>query len=115
MAGLEQSDLVVGNGTITSFNTSDSIATVAIASVADGAVTVEVPAHSTADIFGIGNTAPPAYSITFDGTAPTVSIVSLSGPFGGVFKAAITLPEPSTGFGPDGLVPGNAATTLTGS
>ncbi|MBO3762560.1 Ig-like domain-containing protein, partial [Ciceribacter sp. L1K22] len=89
--------------------------TVTLTPVADGTVSVTVPAGAFTDGAGNLNTASNTASAIYDAIAPTVTISALSGPTGGEFTATITLSEASTDFTVGDLTMVNATASMTGS
>ena len=73
--GFATEDISVANGTVASLTTPDSIMFMAdIIPTADGAVSVSIAENVAQDTVGNGNLAAEAVMVTFDGTAPTVTI-----------------------------------------
>ncbi|WP_221793391.1 tandem-95 repeat protein [Oceanobacter mangrovi] len=74
VSGFAATDISVTNGTASNLASSDNITfTADITPAADGAVTVNIAAGVATDTGGTANTAATAFSLTYDGTAPTVS------------------------------------------
>lgn len=66
VSGFEQTDIVVGNGAITAFNTSNNtLFTAQITPTTSGAVTVDIAAEVAIDIAGNSNTAATQWSINY--------------------------------------------------
>ncbi|MBO3762579.1 Ig-like domain-containing protein, partial [Ciceribacter sp. L1K22] len=107
-------DLAVVNATAT-LTGSGTTYTVTLTPVADGTVSVTVPAGGFTDGAGNANTASNTASAIYDATAPTVTISALSGPTSGKYTATITLSEASTDFVVGDLTLVNATATMTGS
>ncbi len=77
VAGFNIADIAVSNGNASSFQAvDDKTYTAIITPAADGAVTISVSANVASDEAGNGNLAATPLSITYDATAPTVSIAS---------------------------------------
>ncbi len=75
VTGFVVSDLVTSNGSLANFTSvSASEYTVEISAVADGAVTIQLPAAQVSSVANATqNEASNVYSFTFDGTAPVVT------------------------------------------
>jgi len=111
--GLE--DLVVSNATksdLTSVVT-DSIWTVNITPSADGLVTINMAAGLVNDYAGNTNNVASQYSITYDGTKPTISITSTepNPTKNSTFIATITFSENVTGFVSGNITVSNGSVT----
>jgi len=76
VTGFEQNDVILGNGSISNFSGSGSSYSFDITPSGDGAVTVDIAENVAEDDEGNGNLAAQQFSITYDGTSPTVSISS---------------------------------------
>ena len=79
VTGFAAGDLVVGNGALSAFTAIDATTwTMLVTPGADGAVTVDVPASSASN--GAGTSNPPATQLsrTYDGTAPELTIATVS-------------------------------------
>jgi len=75
VTGLLDSEIVIGNGTISNFSDNGGgNYTFDVTPVADGTVTVDVPANVADDAAGNGNTAATQYSVDVDTTGPGVAI-----------------------------------------
>ncbi|MDD8024447.1 MAG: Ig-like domain-containing protein [Paracoccaceae bacterium] len=107
-------DLSVTNATAT-LTGSDSSYTAVLTPTADGPVTLSVAAGTFTDAAGNPNTASNTVSMTYDGTAPSISIAAFTGPANGVQSAVITLSEPASDFTLSDLSLTNATATLSGS
>jgi len=71
-------DITVSNGALSSFSaTSSTVYTATFTPTAQGAVTIDVAASTFTDAAGNNNTAATQFNWTYDGTAPTISTVSL--------------------------------------
>ncbi|MCE7996350.1 MAG: hypothetical protein HEP71_30505, partial [Roseivirga sp.] len=113
----EISDLIVGNGTADNFAGSGAEYSVTITPVADGLVTIDIPAGAGQDAATNDNTAATQFTIENDETAPEVSI---SGPANdwtiGAFDITITFSEEVAGFDVNDLAVGNGTPgSFTGS
>ncbi len=101
-------DFNVTNGTATAISGSGAVYTVTITPIADGTVTVNLPANTVQDLANNDNTVSNTISLKNDETAPTVTIVSAaSDPTAGAFDITITFSEAVTGFDITGLTVGN--------
>lgn len=119
MNGFDATDLSgsVGNGTVASFlNNNDTTYTVTVTATTDGAVTLFVPANSGNDPAGNGNVISNTASVTYDSTAPTVTVVGSPDPDndGSPVTFTATFSETVTGFdASDVVVAGTAFTAGT--
>ncbi|MCD4834673.1 MAG: Ig-like domain-containing protein [Bacteroidales bacterium] len=110
VTGFEIGDITVGNGAAGNLNTSDNITFIAdITPTADGLVTVDVAADVATDAADNGNTAATQFSITYDGTVPTVTITSTEPDptFNSNFDITIEFSEEVTGFELTDIIVGN--------
>ncbi|MCP2671227.1 Ig-like domain-containing protein, partial [Maricaulaceae bacterium EIL42A08] len=79
VTGFVVGDITVGNGSAGNFqSTSASVFTADITPAADGTVTVDVAGGAAADAAGNTNTAATQFSIESDGSAPTVTDLTVS-------------------------------------
>jgi hypothetical protein len=116
VTGFGLGDLSVGNGASSSVSGSGDTYAVTITPAGDGAVTVDVAAAAAQDAAGNDNVAAAQFSITNDGTAPTVVIAGPAGAQTGAFPVSFTFSETVTGFALGDITVGNgAASVLTGS
>ena len=117
VTGFTVGDLTVGNGAASAFAGSGTTYSATITPAADGAVTVDVAAAAAQDSAGNDNLAATQFSITRDGTAPTVVLSTVSAdPVSGAFTLDIVFSESVTGFGLGDLDVGNgAASAFAGS
>ena len=118
VTGFTASDLTVTNGSAGSFSGSGTTYTTSITPAADGTVSVKINSDKATDAAGNGNTASSTFSITFDSTAPTVSIASsASSPTNGSpIPITITFSESVTGFTSSDLtVTNGSAGSFSGS
>ncbi len=111
VTGFEQSDVTIGNGSITAFSGSGSSYTATITPAASGTVTVDVSADVATDSAGNGNTAASQFSVTTDIDAPTVSITGPTDPQNSAFDITITFSESVTGFEQGDITVGNGSIT----
>ena len=135
VTGFEQSDLTVGNGTVTTFPGADgelsdpfssnlrgslggtpisswgATYTATITPSATGTVTVDVAANVAEDYNENGNTAASQFSVQADLNAPTVSITGPTNTQNGPFDATITFSESVTGFEQGDVTVGNGTIT----
>ena len=100
VTGFKASDVTVGDGTLSNFSGSGSTYTFDITPSSDGTVSVDIAANVAQDAAGNGNTAATQFSITYDATAPTVTISStLSSPTNtSPIPITVTFSESVTGF-----------------
>jgi gliding motility-associated-like protein len=78
VTGFTIGDIVTSNATLSSLQTSDNITyTVLVTPTAEGTVTVNVPANAAVNIGSNGNTVSNTLSVTYDITAPVVTIVTV--------------------------------------
>ena len=116
VTGFTQSDVTVGNGSVTWVSGSGDSYDATITPAASGTVTVDVPANVAEDGEEYGNVAAPQYSVQADFDAPTVSISGPTDTQDSAFDVTITFSESVTGFEKaDVAVGSGAATALSGS
>ncbi len=116
VTGFTQSDVTVGNGSVTLFSGSEYSYDATITPAATGTVTVDVPANVAEDGAEYGNVAAPRYSVEADLDAPTVTITGPTASQSDSFDVTITFSESVTGFDKaDVTVGGGSATALSGS
>ncbi|SEL60939.1 gliding motility-associated C-terminal domain-containing protein [Chitinophaga rupis] len=78
VTGFTLSDITATNATLTNLNTTDNITyTALVTPVADGLVTLQVPANAAVNIVSNGNTASNTISYTYDATAPVITSVDV--------------------------------------
>ncbi len=133
VTGFEQSDVTVGNGSVTEFSGSGaSYAATILATTNDGTVTVDVAADAATDDAGNGNEAASQFSVTVSTTTRDPvrvndgAAAAISGPtdmqasafevtitFTSAGQGIVTLPEeaPVTGFEQEDLTVGNGEVT----
>ena len=111
---LSPGQLNATNATVT-LSGSDTFYIATLTPVADGTVSLSVPANVVEDPAGNLNNASNTVSTVVDVTPPTITISPLTGPSNGDQTATITLSEPSTDFTLADLTLGNATATLSGS
>ncbi len=110
VTGFEIGDITVGNGAAANLTTSDNITfTADITPTADGLVTVDIAADVATDAASNGNTAATQFSITYDGTVPTLTITSTEPDptFSSDFDITIEFSEAVTGFELSDIIVGN--------
>ena len=78
VTGFALGNITVGNGSASNFAGSGTSYTADITPSGNGAVTVDVAGGVAQDVFGNDNTAATQLSLTYDGTAPSISSVSLA-------------------------------------
>ena len=117
--GLTTGDFVVTNATLTQLDGSDgdTVYTLSLSPLADGVVTVDLPAGAASDAAGNASLAADQYTRRYDTTAPQAVLSSTaSEPVGGSFTLTVSFTEDVTGFTLDDLDIVNAtASGLTGS
>lgn len=85
VTGLTINDFAVSNATLTLLQTTDNtLYTVQVTPVADGVVTVSLPANAVVNKGGTGNTVSNILNLTYDGTAPVITSVGV--PANGYYK-----------------------------
>ncbi|UXD86831.1 Ig-like domain-containing protein [Thalassolituus hydrocarboniclasticus] len=110
VTGFNLGDIVAGNASVSVFSaTSASVYTALITPTADGSVTVDVAGSVAQDGVGNNNTAATQLAVTYDATAPTVTISGASGTINAAFTATFTFSENVTGFTLGDIVAGNAS------
>ncbi|MEZ4705110.1 MAG: Ig-like domain-containing protein [Bdellovibrionota bacterium] len=118
VTGFVVGDITMGNGSLSNFAGSGTTYTVDVTPSANGTVTVDVAGGVAQDAAGNNNTAASQFSITYDGSAPTVSISSaLSSPTNtSPIPVTITFSESVTGFVVGDITVGNGSlSNFTGS
>ncbi|GAB5531257.1 MAG: hypothetical protein Roseis3KO_30340 [Roseivirga sp.] len=101
-------DFNVTNGSATTVSGTGAVYTVTITPIADGTVTVNLPANTVQDLANNDNTASNTVSLENDETAPTVTISSAANdPTSGAFDITITFSEDVTGFDMSDITVGN--------
>ncbi len=99
VSGFTVNDVQVGNGTATNFvTTSASVYSATITPSAEGNVTVNVNASAAADKAGNLNTAATPFSMTYDTTGPTVTIIGPNTPSNVAYTLTINFSEDVSGF-----------------
>ena len=90
VTGFTLSDINATNATLTALNTSNNITyTALVTPVADGQVTLQVPANAAVNIVSNGNTASNTITYTYDATAPAITAVDV--PANGYYTAGQNL------------------------
>ena len=79
VTGFMQSDIAVGNGSVTTFDGSDANYTATITPVKNGTVTVDVPENVAHDDAGNGNTAAEQFSVVIKLPTPNITVIGASG------------------------------------
>jgi hypothetical protein len=117
VSGFVVGDFDVVNGAASGFSGSGSAYSATITPASDGAVTVDVAASVAADGAGNDNSAASQFSITNDGTAPTIALTTgSSDPVSGAFTLTANFSESVSGFDVGDLDVGNgAASGFSGS
>lgn len=100
VTGFEIGDIILANGTLSDFASSSAkVYRATITPTTDGLVTVDVNADVAEDSAGNSNSAASQFSLSYDGTNPTVVIASdASDPTNSIFTATFTFSEDVTGF-----------------
>jgi Ca2+-binding RTX toxin-like protein/RNA 3'-terminal phosphate cyclase len=117
VTGLDVSDIIVTNGTITNFGGSGATYTFTVTPIADGMVTVDLAANVAEDMAGNSNTAANQLNRTADLVAPTVSLTSVAPEeVNGLFSVTATFSESVNNFvATDVVVTGGTLSNFTGS
>ncbi|WP_417483220.1 Ig-like domain-containing protein [Maricaulis sp.] len=117
VTGLALEDLVVANGAASALTGSGAEYTVTVTPAADGDVTVDLAAGAAQDVAGNDNTAATQFTISTDGTAPTVVLSSdAAEPAIGAFTLTVTFSEEVTDLALEDFVVANAELSdLSGS
>ena len=79
VTGFMQSDIAVGNGSVTAFSGSGTNYTATITPVKNGTVTVDVPENVAHDDAGNGNTAAEQFSVVIKLPTPNITVIGASG------------------------------------
>ena len=110
VTGFEVGDITVGNGSASNFDdTAAPVYTFDVTPTADGAVTVDVAGSVAIDAAGNNNTAATQLSVTYDPSAPTVTLTSTASVFSGLFTVTATFSEAVTGFEVGDITVGNGS------
>ncbi|WP_417493200.1 Ig-like domain-containing protein [Maricaulis sp.] len=117
VTGLALEDLVVANGAASELTGSGAEYAVTVTPAADGDVTVDLAAGAAQDVAGNDNTAATQFTISTDGTAPTVVLSSdAAEPAIGAFTLTVTFSEEVTDLALEDFVVANAELSdLSGS
>ena len=117
VTGLALEDLVVGNGAASELTGSGAQYAVTITPTADGDVTVDLAAGTAQDAAGNDNTVATQFTISTDGTAPTVVLSSdAAEPAIGAFTLTVSFSEEVTDLALEDFVVANAdLSDLSGS
>jgi hypothetical protein len=78
VTGFTEEDVVAQNSAVSNLSGSGSTYTFDVVPIADGEVTVEVPAGAAADWTGMGNTASETITFIYDNSPPVVTISEIS-------------------------------------
>lgn len=100
VTGLTLADLIIGNGTVANLQTTDNITySAVITPITDGPVTVQLPAGSVIDIGVNANSASNQLTLSYDITAPTVTLSKTIGSATNApFTVSIQFSEAVNGF-----------------
>ncbi|OFX82263.1 MAG: hypothetical protein A2W99_09405 [Bacteroidetes bacterium GWF2_33_16] len=111
VTGLEIADFFVVGGSVDYLVGSGSTYTVTLAPSQDGLVTVSIPENKVINVYSNGNTASNTFEITYDGTAPTVTITSVIVGYTNVspIPVTITFSERVTNFALSDVTFGNGS------
>ncbi|CAK8988199.1 Uncharacterized protein SCF082_LOCUS1295 [Durusdinium trenchii] len=110
VSGFAAGDVSVANAALSDFQaTSASVYTATITPAADGLVTLDIAGDAAVDSAGNGNILAVQYAVTYDQTAPGVTITGPSGAVNGIFVTTFTFTEDITGFAADDVTIANAA------
>ncbi len=104
--GFDQGDLVVTNGNISGFMTSNnSTWNFTVTPVTDGVVTINLAAGMVTDLAGNANSVAAELSVEYDGSRPTVTLVAgVASPTNALIPVTITFSETVNGFDGSDLV-----------
>ncbi|MBR9763040.1 MAG: choice-of-anchor D domain-containing protein [Rhodobacteraceae bacterium] len=114
VTGLTEQDLNVVNATA-DLTGSGTDYVIKLSPLADGLVSLSIPADAAQDAAGNGNVASQTRQATHDTTGPSADLSPLSGPVDGVYTASLTFSEPVSGLSESGLSLVNATASVTGS
>ncbi len=98
VSGLELSELVAENATLSELNINDTAYSVKVTTAGTGEVSLSIPAGVAEDAAGNTNVASDALIIKVDVDAPTLEITTASNLVTGPFVASFTFSEDVTGF-----------------
>ena len=118
VTGFALGDISVGNGSASNLAGSGDTYTADITPAGDGSVTVDVNAGVATDAAGNGNSAATQFSLTYDGSSPSLTITTgASNPTNSSpFSVTFTFSESVTGFTIGDIVVGNgSASNFAGS
>ena len=108
VSGFTSGDIIVGNGSASSFTTVDtSTYTALITPIADGAVTLDVNANIAQDSVGNLNTAATQASSTYDASRPSITIQNVPATSNAPFTVTFTFSEAVIGFTSGDIIVGN--------
>ncbi len=109
VTGFDMSDITVGNGAASNFQTTSAkVYTATITPTSDGVVTIDVTFSIATDTAGNFNNAATQLSVTNDETKPSIVIsTSATNPVNGAFTATFTFSENVTEFIQSDITVGN--------
>jgi hypothetical protein len=108
VTGFDATDVIVGNGSASSFSGSGTSYSFSVMPAADGAVTVDVAAGSATDTAGNGNTSATRLMRTADLTRPTLTLSSAAASsINAGYVVTATFSESVTGFDASDVTLGN--------
>lgn len=112
VTGFAVTDITATNGALSNFAaTSAKVYTATVTPTSNGSVTLDVAAGVAVDSANNGNDAATQYSLTYDGTSPTVSIVGPTAPSNAAYTLTFTFSEDVTGFAVADISVSNASLT----
>ncbi|MVF12283.1 hypothetical protein FT643_09005 [Ketobacter sp. MCCC 1A13808] len=109
VSGFSVGDITASNASVSAFNaTSASVYTALITPTTDGAVTLDIAGAAAQDGVGNNSSAATQLAVTYDATAPTVTISGASGSINAPFTATFAFSESVSGFIVGDIVASNA-------
>ncbi|MBR9825298.1 MAG: autotransporter outer membrane beta-barrel domain-containing protein [Alphaproteobacteria bacterium] len=109
VTGLELTDLVLSNATVSDLAGGPAVYTVLVTPDADGDVTIDLAADVAQDAAGNGNSAAAQLVVGSDSTLPVLSIVLPGAEVEGAFTAQFNFAEDVTGFALEDIAVTNGA------
>lgn len=99
VGGFDESDIIVGNGTVTGLSGGgDGAFTVTISAMDDGEVTIDIPADAAVDAAGNSSLAAMQFAVTVDATPPLPVLTGPDESNEATFTVTIDFGETVTGF-----------------
>ncbi|MBT8309136.1 MAG: hypothetical protein HKO72_09215, partial [Flavobacteriaceae bacterium] len=116
VTGFEESDVIVGNGSVSLFAGSGTTYIIIVTPVADGQVTVDIDENVAVNGAGNGNTEATQFSIEYDGTSPNATITSSesSPTSSNLIPITITFDESVDGFDINDISVNNGSASFFG-